>query len=105
VRTGDFDCRYEDDDFSDPWGESDTVPIQHGFGRNVNYWRNWVAHLLSIGGRCYQKTVPVVLADAWVSVNGATSCTCTGSIRKPSEKAEFVRWLYAAEYLRLKDLP
>ena len=45
VRTGDFDCYYEDDDFTDPWIESETVLIQHGFGRNGRYWTSWVPYL------------------------------------------------------------
>jgi pimeloyl-ACP methyl ester carboxylesterase len=45
VRTGDFDCFYEDDDFTDPWRESETLLIQHGFGRNSRYWNRWVPHL------------------------------------------------------------
>ncbi len=45
VRTGDFDCHYEDDDFTDPWVESETVLIQHGFGRNGRYWTSWVPYL------------------------------------------------------------
>ena len=45
VRTGDFDCFYQEDDFTDPWLETDSVLIQHGFGRNGNYWANWVPPL------------------------------------------------------------
>ena len=45
VRTGDFDCFYDDDDFTDPWRESETLLIQHGFGRNSHYWNRWVPYL------------------------------------------------------------
>jgi pimeloyl-ACP methyl ester carboxylesterase len=45
VRTADFDCWYEDDCFASPWREQDVVLIQHGFGRNAQYWRHWVPDL------------------------------------------------------------
>ena len=45
VRTGDFDCGYADDCFADPWQEHETILIQHGFGRNGEYWRSWVPDL------------------------------------------------------------
>jgi pimeloyl-ACP methyl ester carboxylesterase len=33
---------YELDDFRDPWRQSDTIWIQHGFGRNLRFWQHWV---------------------------------------------------------------
>ncbi len=45
VRTGDFDCWYVEDCFAEPWREPETVLIQHGFGRNGEYWRSWVPDL------------------------------------------------------------
>jgi len=45
IRTGDFDCGYEDDCFAEPWREHEVVLIQHGFGRNSEYWRSWVPDL------------------------------------------------------------
>ncbi len=33
---------YELDDFTAPWLKSDTVWIQHGFGRNLRFWSHWV---------------------------------------------------------------
>jgi pimeloyl-ACP methyl ester carboxylesterase len=33
---------YEIDDFTDPWKQSETIWIQHGFGRNLRFWRHWV---------------------------------------------------------------
>lgn len=36
---------YEDDDFTDPWRPRQTILIQHGFGRNSQFWRRWVPML------------------------------------------------------------
>jgi pimeloyl-ACP methyl ester carboxylesterase len=36
---------YEDDDFTDPWRPAQTIVIQHGFGRNSQFWRHWVPML------------------------------------------------------------
>ena len=36
---------YEDDDFTDPWLESDVVWIQHGVGRSGRFWQHWVPPL------------------------------------------------------------
>jgi pimeloyl-ACP methyl ester carboxylesterase len=33
---------YELDDFTAPWQQSETLWIQHGFGRNSRFWRHWV---------------------------------------------------------------
>lgn len=33
---------YEADDFTAPWRQSDTLWIQHGFGRNLRFWSHWV---------------------------------------------------------------
>jgi pimeloyl-ACP methyl ester carboxylesterase len=38
---------YEDDDFTDPWRPRQTILIQHGFGRNSQFWRRWVPMLAS----------------------------------------------------------
>jgi pimeloyl-ACP methyl ester carboxylesterase len=45
VRTGDFDCWYVEDCFAEPWRTPATILIQHGFGRNGEYWRSWVPDL------------------------------------------------------------
>jgi len=45
IRTGDFDCWYVEDCFAEPWQRPDTILIQHGFGRNGEYWRSWVPDL------------------------------------------------------------
>jgi pimeloyl-ACP methyl ester carboxylesterase len=41
---------YELDDFTAPWRQSETIWIQHGFGRNLRFWSHWVpllaGHLL-----------------------------------------------------------
>ena len=36
---------FEDDDFTAPWGARQTILIQHGFGRNSQFWRGWVPML------------------------------------------------------------
>lgn len=33
---------YFDDDFSDPWRNSSTILIQHGFARHAAFWYHWV---------------------------------------------------------------
>ncbi|KAI8939662.1 hypothetical protein NX059_003419 [Plenodomus lindquistii] len=30
------------DDFTDPWRNSETILIQHGFGRHAAFWYNWI---------------------------------------------------------------
>ena len=45
VKVGDIDLFYQDDDFADPWDKHETVFIQHGFGRNSNFFRGWVPWL------------------------------------------------------------
>jgi pimeloyl-ACP methyl ester carboxylesterase len=45
VRTGDFDCAFADDWFGPPWVVPEVVLVQHGFGRNGEYWRHWVPAL------------------------------------------------------------
>jgi pimeloyl-ACP methyl ester carboxylesterase len=45
VRTGDFECYYAEDWFGPPWREPEVLLIQHGFGRNGEYWRHWVPDL------------------------------------------------------------
>jgi pimeloyl-ACP methyl ester carboxylesterase len=36
---------FEDDDFTDPWRPAETIVIQHGFGRNSQFWYHWVPAL------------------------------------------------------------
>ena len=36
---------YEDDDFTAPWATRQTILIQHGFGRDSQFWRHWVPML------------------------------------------------------------
>ena len=40
-----YNTWYEDDCFCDPWTEPETVLIQHGFGRNAQFWHHWVPKL------------------------------------------------------------
>ena len=42
VRVNEIDLFYQEDDFADPWIPHETVFIQHGFGRNGNFFRAWV---------------------------------------------------------------
>jgi pimeloyl-ACP methyl ester carboxylesterase len=37
-----YEMNYEVDDFTDPWKASETLWIQHGFGRNLRFWYHWV---------------------------------------------------------------
>ncbi len=41
IRLNDCNFHYEVDNFTDPWMPSDTVWIQHGFGRNSRFWYQW----------------------------------------------------------------
>jgi pimeloyl-ACP methyl ester carboxylesterase len=45
VRTDDFDCWYDDDYFGPPWLSPEVILIQHGCGRNSDYWGSWVPDL------------------------------------------------------------
>lgn len=42
ARIGDIDIHYEISDYTDPWRESETVLLHHGFARNLKFWREWV---------------------------------------------------------------
>lgn len=37
---------YDDDDFTDPWKSSETILIQHGFGRSLAFWYHWIPVLV-----------------------------------------------------------
>jgi pimeloyl-ACP methyl ester carboxylesterase len=45
LKTGEISIHYELDDFTDPWCESDTIWIQHDFGRSGKFWFHWVPSL------------------------------------------------------------
>ena len=45
VRANGLDTYYERDDFTDPWTKSETVWIQHGYGRSSRHWYHWVPRL------------------------------------------------------------
>ena len=45
VRVNELNIHYELDDFTNPWKASDTIWIQHGFGRSGNFWFHWVPAL------------------------------------------------------------
>ncbi len=41
-----YEVHYELDDYTDPWAsEVDTIVIQHGIGRNAQFWRHWIPAL------------------------------------------------------------
>ena len=42
ITANNCEMSYELDDFSDPWRQSETIWIQHGFGRNLRFWQHWV---------------------------------------------------------------
>ena len=49
VTANNYEMHYQIDDFTDPWrtpGQTaETIWIQHGFGRNLNFWYHWVPRL------------------------------------------------------------
>lgn len=45
IQINGYITHYEDDDFTDPWRPRQTIVIQHGFGRNSQFWRRWVPML------------------------------------------------------------
>ncbi len=45
VEANGLSIHYELDDFTDPWEESDTIWIQHGYGRSGRFWYHWVPPL------------------------------------------------------------
>lgn len=45
VIANNYEMHYEVDDFTDPWKTSETIWIQHGFGRSSQFWYHWVPPL------------------------------------------------------------
>ena len=45
VKVNDLNIHYEVDDFTSPWEASETIWIQHGFGRSGRFWFHWVPPL------------------------------------------------------------
>lgn len=45
ARVGDLVMHYQLDDFTDPWRESETVLLYHGYARNAKFWYAWVPAL------------------------------------------------------------
>lgn len=45
VTTGDFECWFEDDWFGPGWVDPPVVVLQPGFGRNGEFWRDWLLGL------------------------------------------------------------
>jgi pimeloyl-ACP methyl ester carboxylesterase len=45
IQSRGYITHYEDDDFTDPWRPGETILIQHGFGRNSQFWYRWVPEL------------------------------------------------------------
>ena len=46
VKVNGLKLHYELDDFTNPWDESDTIWIQHGFGRSGKFWFHWIPPLV-----------------------------------------------------------
>ena len=42
VTANNYTMSYQVDDFTDPWTTPETLWIQHGFGRNLNFWYHWI---------------------------------------------------------------
>jgi pimeloyl-ACP methyl ester carboxylesterase len=42
ITANNYSMYYELDDFTDRWKRSETLWIQHGFGRNSRFWYHWV---------------------------------------------------------------
>src|ERR1700687_5417847 len=42
----DLVMHYEDDDFTDPWREKETILLLHGNAESGAAWYGWVAHLV-----------------------------------------------------------
>jgi 3-oxoadipate enol-lactonase len=42
ARIGDIDIHYDVADYTDPWRDSETILLHHGFARNLQFWREWV---------------------------------------------------------------
>jgi pimeloyl-ACP methyl ester carboxylesterase len=42
ARIGEIDLHYHIADYTDPWRSSETILLHHGFGRNLEFWREWV---------------------------------------------------------------
>ena len=45
VKVNGMRIHYELDDFTDSWEQSDTILIQHGYGRSGKFWYHWVPPL------------------------------------------------------------
>jgi pimeloyl-ACP methyl ester carboxylesterase len=45
VKVNGLNIHYEMDDYTDPWEKSDTIWIQHGYGRSGKFWYHWVPPL------------------------------------------------------------
>jgi pimeloyl-ACP methyl ester carboxylesterase len=45
IQSRGYITHYEDEQFTDPWGPAETILIQHGFGRNSQFWYRWVPEL------------------------------------------------------------
>lgn len=45
VKANNYEMYYEVNDFTDPWKPAETIWIQHGFGRSLQFWYHWVPPL------------------------------------------------------------
>ena len=45
IEVNGLNIHFELDDFTDPWEKSDTIWIQHGYGRSGRFWYHWIPPL------------------------------------------------------------
>ncbi len=45
VKANGYEIHYEVANFTDPWKPTETIWIQHGFGRSSQFWYHWVPPL------------------------------------------------------------
>jgi pimeloyl-ACP methyl ester carboxylesterase len=111
VNVGDADLYYQRDCFAGPWTHPEPILIQHGFGRNSNFWFSWVPPLAreydvirrdmrghggsTIPGPDYEWKVETLLEDivGFLDAMGLESVHYVGeSVGAMSGLAASVRW-------------
>ena len=85
ARIGDIDIHYEVSDYTDPWLESETVLLHHGFARNLEFWREWVP-LLARDYRVVRFT-PTETAELAMALKGVSDEVRTKVTSNMSERA------------------
>ena len=66
---GDLQMYYEDDDFTDPWSQVETVILHHGNAKNARFQTRSLAELLPKG-----RLVEVPGASGYVQHSAPTQC-------------------------------